>query len=393
MLGNLYRAKFFKSMFLAGVWANFFISSSAISLAAISTEAVALEPSKEVSIKIEQITQNLGVVWAMDWLSEDKIIFTVRSGKAGILDTQSGSVSWLQGLPEVDNDGQGGLLDVAVPKDYAKQGWVYFTYSHPGFLSAQTTLARAKIEQHKLTDWQNLLITNSSSIRNIHYGSRIAFDNRGHLFFTVGDRGQRGNAQDLSNHAGTIIRLNMDGSVPADNPFVNNSDALDEIWSYGHRNPQGLFFDEASQRLWSIEHGPRGGDEINLIEKGANYGWPVVSQGQEYFADLDVGVKHQAGMLEPKKVYTPSIAPSDLLMYRVGDSNKSFQGWQGSLLTGALKLRHLNLVELDTSLQAKSERRYLTDLNKRIRSLLLGPDGSLYIGTDSGEIMQLTPIQ
>ena len=350
------------------------------------------------SLEVEQMTTDLGVIWAMDFISQDEIIFTIRDGKAGIFNIKTKQVTWLKGLPEVFDMGQGGLLDVAVSPVTNKRAqitqeannqldWIYFTYSKPDGFQGKTTLAKAQLVNNQLINWQDLLITQSGSLRNIHFGSRIAFDNLGHVFFSIGDRGGRDKAQNTKNHAGTILRLNLDGSIPADNPFIDDSSFLPEIWSYGHRNPQGLVFDSATQKLWSIEHGPRGGDEINLIEKAKNYGWPKVSQGKEYFADIDVGVEAIAGFQDPVKVYTPSIAPSDLAVY----SHHLFDGWQGDLLTGALKLRHLNRVKVNDSLQIMHEKRYLQELNERIRSVLVGNAGELWLGTDSGKILRLTP--
>ncbi|WP_319379793.1 PQQ-dependent sugar dehydrogenase [Thiomicrorhabdus sp.] len=352
-----------------------------------SVLSASVSADEATPVRLEKVAENLGIVWAMDFVDRDRIVFTVRDGKAGLLNLRSGParLTWLQGLPEVQDQGQGGLLDVAVPPDFSESGWLYFTYSKPGLVQARTTLARARLKDDALVDWQDLLVSDSASLRNIHFGSRIAFDGKGHVFFSVGDRGLRAPAQDLTNHIGTIIRLNMDGSVPQDNPFVGVSGALDEIWSYGHRNPQGLVYDAVTDRLWEIEHGPRGGDEINLIEKGKNYGWPLVSQGQEYFADIDVGVKHKPGMQEPRKVYIPSIAPSDLLLYR----GREFPDWQESLLTGALKLRHLNRIEVDEKGYAHSEQRYLVDLQQRVRSLAADEFGRLYLGMDSGLIYRL----
>ncbi|MDG6772855.1 PQQ-dependent sugar dehydrogenase [Thiomicrorhabdus sp. ZW0627] len=342
--------------------------------------------ASEQPFNIKKLAGNLGVVWGMDFVDSNRIIFTQREGKAGLLDLSNNQVTWLSGVPEVHAEGQGGLLDVAIPPDYAKSGWIYFTYSKPDLLQAQTTLARAKLHNTSLIDWQDLLVSDSASFRNIHFGSRIAFDGKGHVFFSIGDRGERSNAQDLTNHAGSIICLNMDGSVPKDNPFVGNTKARDEIWSYGHRNPQGLYYDLKTDRLWEIEHGPQGGDEINLIKKGKNYGWPIVSQGKEYFSSIDVGVNHKPGMEEPVKVYIPSIAPSDLQVYH----GTEFKDWEGNLLTGALKLQHLNRITLNDKLQAVSESRYLQNLNQRIRSLAVDEIGRIYVGTDSGNIYRLT---
>lgn len=335
---------------------------------------------------IEKLAGNLGVVWGMDFVETDRVIFTQREGRVGLLDLSNNRVTWLSGVPEVHAEGQGGLLDVAIPPDYAETGWIYFTYSKPDLLQAQTTLARAKLQKTSLIDWQDLLVSDSASFRNIHFGSRIAFDGKGHVFFSIGDRGERSNAQNLTNHAGSVIRLNMDGSVPKDNPFVGNSKARDEIWSYGHRNPQGLYYDQKTDRLWEIEHGPQGGDEINLIQKGKNYGWPIVSQGKEYFSSTDVGVKHKQGMEEPVKVYIPSIAPCDLMVYH----GREFPDWESNLLTGALKLQHLNRITLNGQLLAIGEHRYLQDLHQRIRSLAVDVTGRIYVGTDSGNIYRLT---
>lgn len=371
------------------VWFGIFLSTPAWAQTTLLNPAVLPQSH---ALKTEVFAKNLGIVWAMDYIDANRIIFTIRNGKAGVLDITSKKVSWLKGLPEVHNEGQGGLLDVAVPKPHSAEQatWIYFTYSKQRDFQGNTTLARAKLQGDKLTHWQDLLITQSASMRDIHYGSRIAFDRQGHVFFSVGDRGVREKAQDLSNHAGTIIRLKLDGSIPNDNPFMQVNNALPEIWSYGHRNPQGLFFDDETQRLWSIEHGPRGGDEINLIEKGQNYGWPLVSQGKEYFADIKIGVSALAGMQEAVKIFTPSIAPSDLMVYR----GTLFQGWQGSLLSGALKLRHLNKVTLhETTAEPieMTEERFLQALNERVRSLLQGHSGEIWLATDSGRIYRVTP--
>jgi len=221
-------------------------------------------------------------------------------------------------------------------------------------------------------------VTDAGSNKGQHFGSRIAFDNDGHVFFAVGDRGRRENAQDLSNHAGKVMRLNLDGSVPADNPFIANEKALAQIWSYGHRNPQGLFFDSKTNKLWSSEHGPRGGDEINLIEKGKNYGWPVVSFGKEYWGPIDIGEgTEKAGMQAPSYVYIPSIAPSFLLIH-----NEKF-------FLGALVKQHLNVVSADDAGKL-SEHRYLESLSQRVRSMAINSKGESFIGTDSGTLYRLT---
>lgn len=214
---------------------------------------------------LTQIKSGLGIIWAMDFINAEHLVFTERDGAAGVLNINNGQIDWLDNLPQVYGYGQGGLLDVKTAPDFAQSRWLYFTYAKPFADNARTTLARARLE--------------------------------------------------------------MDGRVPADNPFASLNNVKPEIWSYGHRNPQGLFFDSQRGRLWEMEHGPRGGDEINLIVKGVNYGWPVVSQGREYFSGASVGEPYKAGMIEPVKVYIPSIAPSDLLVYQ----GEQFVQWQGNL--------------------------------------------------------------
>ena len=340
------------------------------------------------NFRVEQIAQGLGIPWGMAFLNDKELIFTERKGKVKILNLDNLKIITVHGAAEVVAVGQGGMLDVATSPDYTSRGWIYFTYSKGTDSGVVTTLARAKRDINKLTEWQDLLISASATNTGRHFGSRIAFDGKGHVYFGVGDRGERDNAQNLSNHAGTIMRLRIDGSIPEDNPHSNKKDALAEIWSYGHRNPQGLLYDSSKGDLWSIEHGPRGGDEINLIEKGRNYGWPVISYGKEYWGPVSVGEGiEKDGMEQPVKVYIPSIAPGSLLMY----SGDAFPQWQGNLFSGALKLTHLNRVSISSDNKAIAEERLLEDLNERIRALVQSPEGWIYFSTDSGKIMRIRP--
>jgi len=364
-------------------------------LASIVTTTLSAQQIREIEqdypgIRVEQVVTGLGVPWGMAFLSADQLLLTERAGIVRLLDLKTGSTVNLAGTPDVVAEGQGGMLDVAIGPNYAAEGWIYFTYTKRSRSEAATTLARARLARHRLLDWEDLLVTDSATDARRHFGSRIAFDGEGHVFFGVGDRGERDMAQDLSNHIGTIMRLNLDGSVPADNPFVGIDNARDEIWSYGHRNPQGLLFDRVSNRLWSIEHGPRGGDEINLIIKGRNYGWPVISHGKEYWGPVSIGEgTSKPGMEAPRKVYIPSIAPGSLIIYR-GDA---FPQWRGNLFAGALKLRHLNRIVLSDSDQVIDEERILEDLGERIRALAQGPEGWVYFSTDSGRILRIRPPQ
>lgn len=343
---------------------------------------------KAEEFKLQLIAKGLGIPWGISVISDTDIIFTERAGRSGILNINTGNYRYLSGLPNVFAEGQGGLLDVTTPPNFTKGDWIYFTYSKKVNGIAATTLAKAHLTKNALVDWTDLLVTQSASDTGHHFGSRIAFDNKGHLFFSVGDRGHRPNGQDLKTHAGSILRLNIDGSIPDDNPFIDNPNTLPEIWSYGHRNPQGLAWDEEYQRLWAIEHGPRGGDEINLINKGKNYGWPVISYGKEYWAPMSVGEgTHKKGMEQPVKYYVPSIAPSSLMLY----SGDAFPKWRDNLFAGALKLRHLNRISLDQQGVFKSEERLLEGLSSRIRAVTQDNNGFIYFSTDRGEVYRLIP--
>jgi aldose sugar dehydrogenase len=343
--------------------------------------------SEGMAFQVDEVVSGQGVIWGVEFLSADRLLFTERQGNIYLVDLETGLIKRLQGTPDVWSKDQGGMLDAAVEKGYVPGDWIYFTYSKNIQGQGATTLARARLLEDRLTGWQDLLVTKSATRTGRHFGSRIAFDGKGHLFFSVGDRGVRPNGQDRSTHAGAILRVNLDGSTPADNPFVRGN-GLPEIWSYGHRNPQGLFWVNDQARLWSNEHGPRGGDEINLIQPGENYGWPVVSHGKEYWAPLAVGeATSKPGMVDPVKVFTPSIAPSSLLVY----SGKAFPLWQGSFFSGALALTHLNRVVLDSNDRPVKEERLLLDLDERIRDVIESPEGWLYVSTDSGRILCIKP--
>ena len=344
--------------------------------------------SEGMRFQLEEVSAGLKIPWGMVFHRPDELLITERSGHAKLLNLTSGQLTPLSGLPAISTTGQGGLLDIATPPGYHPGDWLYMTYSKTVRGQATTVLARARLKNGGFTDWQELLVGRARSTTGRHFGSRISFDGKGHLFFGIGDRGVRPNGQDLSNHAGAILRLNLDGTIPADNPFVDHPNALPEIWSYGHRNPQGLFYDRNQQRLWEIEHGPRGGDEINLIRAGLNYGWPVVSHGKEYWGQLAVGeATSRPGMEDPVKVYIPSIAPGSLLVY----SGAAFPAWQGNLFAGALKLQHLNRISLTAAGETAGEERLLQGLRERIRALVESPEGWLYLSTDSGRILRLRP--
>lgn len=368
-------------------------ASGAESSPAVAT--IFSEESLDARHMIEGVAQGLGTPWGLAFLPGNHLLITSRAGEIHLFDVTSSRLIKVIDGPDAWQYGQGGLLDIAVPPQWRSGDWVYMTYTKQQGRKGATALARAKLalpssgaEEVQFKQFNDVLVTKSNIRSGRHFGSRIAFDDQGHIFFSVGDRGERPWSQDLSNHAGSILRLKLDGSVPADNPFVGQPGALPQIWSYGHRNPQGLVIDRVNQRIWAIEHGPRGGDEINLVQRGMNYGWPVISYGKEYALPFSVGEgTHRAGMQQPHKVYIPSIAPSSLLLY----SGKAFPEWQGQLFAGSLKLQHINRIELDDQGNAVKEVRMLGEYQKRIRALAEDENGWIYFSTDSGEVARMRP--
>lgn len=347
--------------------------------------SIALLPLSAVTHawEVELIISGLNVPWGLSEIEHNRVIVSEKNGNIGLLNLSSQRYAQLTSHPDIKVSGQGGLLDVA-HSPFAPQT-VYFTNTKYVGGAIETTLSRAQFSDDKLSKWQDLIVTQSGSDSSRHFGSRIAFDDTS-VYFSVGDRGERSNGQNLSTHAGSILRVNADGSVPTDNPFVGNTNALAEIWSYGHRNPQGLFYDNVTQQLWSIEHGPRGGDEINLIIKGENYGWPTTSHGKEYWGPISVGeAKEMPGIQSPKYVYIPSIAPSSLILYR-GDK---YPQLNGKLLAGALKGTHINIITLDANNNVVKEERILESLGERIRDIEKLDNGEIIFSTDSGKIYRL----
>lgn len=366
----------------------FFVAWFSLASTIKAEEAVFTFKSEGMELKVEKIIDDLGVPWGMTFISENKLLVTERSGSVLLIDLDTTKKITLKNVPEVMHDGQGGMLDIVLSPDYKKNGWIYITYVKNDDGEGITVLARAKLKQNSFIQWQDLLLTKSRTGESYHFGSRIAFDDKGHVYFGIGDRGVRPNAQNLTNHAGSVLRLNLDGSIPKDNPFIKNKSALPEIWSYGHRNPQGLSYDFNNKRLWEIEHGPRGGDEINLIKPAVNYGWPEISYGKEYWGPVAVGEgTHRDDIEQPVKVYIPSIAPGSLMIY----SGDAFPEWKGNLFSGALKLRHINRVVLNEKGTVVKEERLLKSLDERIRALAQSPQGWIYFSTDSGKIYRVMP--
>lgn len=353
-----------------------------------AAEGQAGEHSDEsASVRAEQVWLAPGIVWGMDFIAPQDLLLTLREGRMQRVDLASGQAQWVQGLPEVETGGQGGLLDVLVDRDFANNQRIYWTYAKStGLLSNATALASGRLQGNRLSEVRDLLVADNPSNAKLHYGSRLAQDTQGYLFMTLGERYfSRDEAQQLDNHFGKVLRLHTDGRVPADNPFVAVPGARPEVWSYGHRNPQGLAYDAATDTLYLHEHGPQGGDEINIIRAGLNYGWPLITYGEEYGGGAIGEGTHKAGMQQPIKHYVPSIAPSGLAVYR----GQAFPQWQGDLFLGALAGRHLNHVRMQAG-RPRAERRYFTG-QERVRSVRAGLDGQLYFATDGGAVMRLMP--
>lgn len=340
--------------------------------------------------RIDTLAEGLHHPWGLAELPDGDLLVSERRGRLLRL-TPDGSRHEIDGLPDIAAGGQGGLLDLALHPDFADNRWLYFSYSQPGRGGAGTAVARARLAGDRLEQLQVLFEQQPKTSGGSHFGSRLAFDPDGYLFITTGDRfHSRDQAQRLDSHLGKIIRLHDDGRVPADNPFVGQTGSLPEIWSYGHRNVQGAAIHPTTGVLWAQEHGPRGGDEVNLIRKGANYGWPVVTFGEEYGGGRIGRGSRMAGMEEALWVWVPSIAPSGMMFY----TGERFPDWQHQLFVGALAGRKLVRLTLDGD-RVLQEHHLLSELNSRIRAVVQAGDGGIYVLTDAtdGKLLKLLPAQ
>ncbi|TVP89242.1 MAG: PQQ-dependent sugar dehydrogenase [Thioalkalivibrio sp.] len=357
------------------------------SLAACAGEQAHTDASADY--RVVPLTGGLSHPWGLAFLPEGDILISERPGRLRIFREGRLLPEPVPGLPQITATGQGGLLDLALHPGFEDNRWLYFTYAAPVGGGVTTRLARARFEDDRLSDVEVLFTAGPASRGGRHFGSRIVFDDDGYVFLSVGDRGDRPRAQDLDDHAGSIVRLHDDGRVPEDNPFVGRDGARPEIYAYGVRNPQGMALHPETGALWEHEHGPRGGDEINIIEAGLNYGWPVITHGIAYSgAVIGEGIREKEGMEQPLYHWTPSIAPSGMAFYRGG----AFPGWDGDLLVGALAHRHLARLTLDDDNAVVSEVRMLEAQNRRIRDVRVR-DGLIYVLTDHdpGELLRLEP--
>jgi glucose/arabinose dehydrogenase len=336
--------------------------------------------------KTETIWSDIIIPWGMVQLPNGKMLATERSGKLWLLSEGKLSIE-ITGLPEIHNNGQGGLLDIALHPDFVNNQLIYFTYASENKTGSNTALMRAKLDtQHnQLVDQTVLYLGEGNSTQGEHYGSRIAITDE-FVYFSIGDRGQRDrNPQNLSLDGGKIYRLNLDGSIPESNPFYQKTNVKKAIYSYGHRNPQGLMSLAGSNQVWSHEHGPRGGDEVNLIESGKNYGWPVIGYGINYIGTSYTDITEKDGMEQPKLYWDPSIAPSGMAYI----SSDKYPQWQGKILLGSMKFGHLVLLEIDKQTVVK-QTKLLAGVG-RVRNVIQGNDGYIYLGIDGKGILRLMP--
>jgi len=344
--------------------------------------------SEKQKFVVDTITQSLENPWGIAFLPDGRILVTERKGEIRIIKDDQLTEEKIENVPAVYANGQGGLLDIIVHPDYASNGWIYLSYAKPGEGGGATTIARTKLDGNKFTDFQELFTAQPYVNSEAHFGSRIVFDGNGHIFFSCGERGTKENAQNLGNHLGKILRLNEDGSIPADNPFNNVIGVKSEIWSYGHRNPQGLVYDKATESLWNVEHGPKGGDELNKVEKGKNYGWPVITYGINYDDTPITDITSKEGMEQPVHYWVPSIATCGMTQV----TSDKYPGWKNNFMVGALALTHIDRVEVENGKFVKEEK--LLDKIGRVRMIAQSPDGYLYVATEGpGMLLKLIPVE
>lgn len=350
--------------------------------------------TEKASVRVQTVAGGLEHPWGLAFLPGGGMLVTERAGRLRVV-SDDGTVSEpLAGVPKVDARGQGGLLDVVLDPDFGRNRLVYLSYSEPGEGGNSTAVARGALsdDARSLLGVRVIFSQKPKVQSTLHFGSRLVFDRQGNLFVTLGERSYerfRTQAQDLGSHLGKVVRIRPDGSVPPDNPFVNRQGALPEIWSYGHRNPQGAALHPETGALWESEHGPRGGDEVNIVLPGRNYGWPVVSYGVNYDGTpVGSGRQRAPEMEEPVIHWTPVIGASGMEFY----TGNTFPGWKGSLFNGGLVTGNAVRLELDGT-RVTHEERLFSELGKRIRAVRQGPEGALYLLTDEsdGEILRAMP--
>lgn len=348
-------------------------------------EDVALSEAPKRTYSTEKVVDNLSNPWGMTWLPDGSMLITEKSGD--LIHFKNGQKINIANVPDVYNRGQGGLLDIELHPNYAENGWIYFTYaSQDGDgKGGNTKLSRAKLENDTLVQLEDLYKATPNTTRGQHFGSRLEFDTEGFLYFSIGERGNRDvNPQDITRDGGKIYRLNDDGTVPKDNPFVGK-EGIDAIYTYGNRNPQGMALHPTTAKVWIHEHGPKGGDEINIIEKGANYGWPVISYGVNYSGSSFTEITEKEGMKQPVYYWVPSIAPCGMDFV----TSNIYPDWKGHLLVGSLKFNYVELVKLKGDKVIDREK--IAEGIGRVRNVKEAPDGYIYIAVEGDGIYKVVP--
>jgi len=345
--------------------------------------------AKPVNYRVETVATGLHHPWGLAFLPNGDMLVTERKGRLRLIRNQELLATPISGTPEVVSAGQGGLLDILVDPDFVNNHWIYLSYSGHGPGGVGTEVVRARLQNNQLIENNVIFRAAPKTSGTAHYGSRLAFAADGTLFISLGDRYRYlQEAQNTDNHLGAIVRIHPDGRIPKDNPFVGTPNTRPEIFSYGHRNVQGLALEPDSKRLWAHEHGPRGGDELNILQAGANYGWPAITYGIDYSGAIISEHTELPGMIQPIAYWDPSIAPSGMAFYN-GDA---FPAWQGNLFLGSLKFTHLRRLVINDNKVVQQEE-LLRNYGERIRDVRSGPDGFLYVLTDSrnGKLLKIKP--
>jgi glucose/arabinose dehydrogenase len=354
--------------------------------AAPRTALVAPADSVHPDFTVEKLYDNLTNPWGMAWLPDGRLLVTERAGQILVFKDDKFTGEKLSGVPEVFAKGQGGLLDIQLHPDYAQNGWIYISYAKPVEGGATTALTRFKLRGNEVVEKQDIFEAKPALAADYHFGSRIVFDKNKFLYLSVGERGTQPKVLELDNDHGKVHRMYDDGRAPKDNPFANQKGARPTIWTLGHRNPQGMVYDAASNRIWAVEHGPRGGDELNLIQKGKNYGWPKTSYGINYDGTILTKNKELPGIENPVRYWVPSIGPCGMALV----TSKRYPNWQGNLLVGALAFQHVARVQLN-GVKYNTEEKLMQDLG-RFRHVAQSPDGYLYAVTEApGQLVKLMP--
>lgn len=351
----------------------------------IESEVKAENPTN-INYSPQLVVADIHIPWGMAFLPDGSMLITEKSGT--LIHFKNGQKTSINGVPEIYVRGQGGFMDIKLHPDYANNGWIYFSYASPEGEGdgGNTAIMRAKLSGNNLVEKQVLYKANPNTKKSQHFGSRIEFDNEGYLYFSIGERGERDiNPQDITRDCGKIYRLYDDGRIPEDNPFVNTPNAKKAIYSYGHRNPQGMIKNHDTGEIWVHEHGPQGGDEINIVQKGKNFGWPVISYGINYDGTSFTDITEKEGMEQPLFYWVPSIAPSGFAMV----TSAKYPDWKGNLLVGSLKFQYLERLVLSDGKVVKREK--LLDKIGRVRDVMQAPDGYIYIAVEGKGIYKIIP--